>query len=53
VGTRPAAEGDVANSIATTVRPGYLHEGRLIRPQQVVAYAGDGDPVDEGTDDEG
>jgi hypothetical protein len=39
VATRPAGRGRAVDQIASTVRPGYLHEGgNLIRPQQVVAY---------------
>lgn len=38
VGARPAAEGGAEGWIAATVRRGYLHGDRLIRPQQVVAY---------------
>lgn len=47
VATRPAGSDQVANQIASTVRPGYLHDdGSLIRPQQVVAYtAGEDNPL--------
>jgi hypothetical protein len=38
VGTRAAPAGDLVHHIADTVRPGYTWQGRLLRPQQVVAY---------------
>jgi len=37
-GTRPAGTDGTAGWIAATVRRGYLRNGELIRPQQVVAY---------------
>lgn len=39
VGVRPAGADGSAGWIAATVRPGYMADGQLIRPQQVVAYA--------------
>jgi hypothetical protein len=38
VGTRPAGAHGAEGWIAATVRQGYLHGDRLIRPQQIVAY---------------
>jgi molecular chaperone GrpE (heat shock protein) len=38
VAVRPATADGPEGWIAGTVRPGYLHGGQLIRPQQVVAY---------------
>jgi hypothetical protein len=38
VGARPAGEHGIEGWIAATVRRGYLHGDRLVRPQQVVAY---------------
>jgi hypothetical protein len=37
-GTRPAPDADSAHHIAATVRPGYSWRGRMLRPQQVIAY---------------
>ena len=54
VGARPAGEDGAEGWIAATVRRGYLHGDRLIRPQQVVAYAA-GEPAgaDERNNSEG
>jgi hypothetical protein len=54
VRTRLAGPDDTEGWIASTVRRGYLHGDRLIRPQLVVAYAA-GPPAGtkEGTDHEG
>lgn len=38
VGTRAAPASDLVHHIADTVRPGYAWRGRLLRPQQIVAY---------------
>jgi molecular chaperone GrpE (heat shock protein) len=38
VAGRPAGTGELAEHIASTIRPGYAWRGRLLRPQQVVAY---------------
>lgn len=38
VGTRTAPTADLAQQIAETVRPGYEWHGKLMRPQQVIAY---------------
>jgi hypothetical protein len=38
VGARPAGEHGTEGWIAATVRRGYSHGDRLVRPQQVVAY---------------
>jgi molecular chaperone GrpE (heat shock protein) len=38
VDVRSSANADDVDRIAETVRVGYLADGRLIRPQQVVAY---------------
>jgi len=50
VGVWPAGADDTEGWIASTVRRGYLHGDRLIRPQQVVAYSAG---TDERSDDEG
>jgi hypothetical protein len=51
---RTAGTGDTEGWIASTVRRGYLHGDRLIRPQQVVAYAAGPPARTEGrNDDEG
>jgi len=51
---RTAGAGDTEGWIASTVRRGYLHGDRLIRPQQVVAYAAGPLARTEGrNDDEG
>jgi len=54
VRTRPAGADDTEGWIAATIRRGYLHGDRLIRPQLVVAYAA-GQPAatEEGIDHEG
>ena len=44
VGARPTSEDGAEGRIAATVRRGYLHGDRLIRPQQVVAYTA-GEPA--------
>jgi hypothetical protein len=38
VAGRPASTAELAEHIASTIRPGYAWRGRLLRPQQVVAY---------------
>lgn len=38
VGTQPAPHPAEVDRIASTVRPGYLRHGQIIRPQQVIAY---------------
>lgn len=49
VGTRTAPADQMVQHIADTVRPGYSWHGRLLRPQQVVAYvAHQGDARNEG-----
>ena len=54
VGTRPAGPDDTEGWIAATIRRGYLHDDRLIRPQLVVAYAaGATGRTREGIDHEG
>ena len=54
VGTRPADEKGAEGWIAATIRRGYLHDDRLIRPQQVVAFAGGGPAgADERNNSEG
>jgi hypothetical protein len=54
VGVRPAGADDTEGWIASTVRRGYLHGDRLIRAQQVVAYAARPPTgTDERNDDEG
>jgi molecular chaperone GrpE (heat shock protein) len=37
-GTRPAPDTSAVNHIAATIRPGYSWHGRMLRPQQVIAY---------------
>ena len=54
VGTRPADEKGAEGWIAATIRRGYLHDDRLIRPQQVVAFAAGGPAgADERNNSEG
>ncbi len=53
VGSRPASAGGPPGWIAATIRRGYLSGDRLIRPQQVVAYAVGVTPAREGSDDAG
>jgi molecular chaperone GrpE (heat shock protein) len=38
VAGRPTSTAELAEHIASTIRPGYAWRGRLVRPQQVVAY---------------
>jgi len=53
VGSRsPAGEG-TAGWIAATVRRGYLMDGQLMRPQQVVAYTANTRGTAEGSEDAG
>ena len=53
VGSRPASAGGPPGWIAATIRPGYVSGDRLIRPQQVVAYAAGADAGREESDDAG
>jgi hypothetical protein len=54
VGVQPPGADDTEGWIASTVRRGYMHGDRLIRPQQVVAYAAGSPARIEGrNDDEG
>jgi hypothetical protein len=41
IGVRPATDGNRPGDIAVTIRPGYLQRGRIIRAQQVIAFAED------------
>jgi len=50
VGSRPTPAGGTVGWIAATVRRGYLADGDLIRPQQVVAYADDATGTAGGSD---
>jgi molecular chaperone GrpE (heat shock protein) len=51
VGVRPAGPDGSAGWIAATVRPGYMADGQLIRPQQVVAYAASATGTSKGSGD--
>jgi hypothetical protein len=53
VGSRPTGADGTAGWIAATIRRGYLADGQLIRPQQVVAYAADTTGTAEGSDHAG
>lgn len=41
IGVRPATGGRRPGDIAATVRPGYSQHGRIVRAQQVIAFAED------------
>ena len=44
VGTRPAPEEALDQTVASTVRPGYRYRAALLRPQQIILYVRDSSP---------
>jgi hypothetical protein len=38
VGTKPAPDGSLDQTVASTVRPGYRYGGAIVRPQEVILY---------------